>query len=333
MNNFKKKLNMSKRLGFKPRFINSQPRYHNTIDGIGTGTFGTFANYRTISSSPAMRENFDLVNKTFSNKVYVCVDKETRKYAIGYDPKDKSTKAPVIVKPINLEDKSEWMTIDAGVGILNFFYSLKSYIHIELEKDEEHDGIIPVMRSDVWQNAFFDFGNNGEIIVNFLKSGKQNDDRYCLAFRKDGLSYSGESVETLAQKWNNDYKYFDSSNVNYDDDGNKKEGFMNKCWNFVKEKFVERADDTTYLELVKLDGIDKNKYSYTWAFQEVWDMRTATNIALETKQIMDLESIDKEALNNKEQAYDILRTQYLAEKQHWDQEKAEYDSHFMTRFY
>ena len=326
---------MSKRLGFKPRFINSQLRYHNTVDGIGTGTFGTFANYRTRTSVPYLRENFDLVNKTFPNKVYVCVDKETKKYAMGYDPKDKSAIAPAIVKPVNLNDKSEWMTSDAGAGILNFFYSLKSFIHIELEKDDSRGGIIPVMRSDSWQNAFFDFGDNGEIIVNFSKGGKQSDDdRYCLAFKKEGLSYSGESVDVLAQKWNDDYKYFDSSSVsNYDPDENKKEGFVSKCWRAVKETFMERADDTAYLELVKLDGIDKNKYSYTWMFQEVWDMRTATNIALETKQITDLESIDKEALNNKEQAYEMLRNQYLIERQHWEQEKAEYDSHFMTRFY
>ena len=371
---------MSKRLGFKPSFIRSQPNYQLRADGINTGTFGTFANY----SGHSRREGFDLVNKTFSNKVYVCVDKATKKYAISFDANDKSYTAPAIIKPVDLHDKSQWITSDAGAGVLNFFYSLKNYIHIEL-KENKQLGIVPIMRSDLWENAFFKFGDDNEIIVDFNKGGKSSDEfQYCLAFKKTGLPYDNESVDSLAVKWNQEYKYFDASTISkYDPNGTKvggdepkKEGesFIARAFNylwkpiresfFVKEAMGEdeepadsadgpdttdivtdtsKADPTkpapkndsgyTYLELVKLQGINKELYSYQWIFQEVWDIRTATNIALETKQIEDLQAIDQEALTNKEKAYQTLKDKYTQEKAQWEQEKADYDAHFMTKFY
>jgi len=210
------------------------------------------------------------------------------------------------------------------------------------------------MRSDIWENAFFKFGDDNEIIVDFNKGGKETrGSQYCLAFRKEGLDYSGESVDTLAVKWNNEYKYFDSSKVkSFDASGNKietstSESFVSRMFNyiwkpiresfFVKERMEDEAPKNksgfTYLELVELDNIDENIWSYKWVFQEVWDMRTATNIALETKQITDLEAIDEEALTNQKSAYDKLKYKYEQEKQFWDEEKADYDSHFMTKFY
>lgn len=291
--------------------------------------------------------------------------RKPKKYAIGYDATNKRITTNVIVKPVNLHDKSQWICSDAGAGILNFFYSLNCFIHIEIERDPEL-GMIPVMRSDVWQNAFFTFGDNGEIFVDFNKGGKDaGGDKYCLAFRKDQLSYSDnlKTVSELASEWNKEYKYFDSSSVQtYDPDGNKKEGFISRCWNWLKEDFIERMDgepseggeeagsgaesgepsgegageqkeDVCYLELVNYNTIDKEAYNCTWAFQEVWDIRTATNIALETKQINDLEEIDKIALENKELAYEKLKSMYEAEKALWTHEKAEYDSHLMTRYY
>ena len=405
---------MSKRLGFTRRFINKQPNYRVQSDGISTGGFGTVESYKYISHnrpnlltdysgydgydgrnererfiplhrqvSPRNYESFDLVNQTFPNKVYVCVDKGSKKYAIAYNAKDESTTSPVIVKPVNLHDKSEWITSDAGAGILNFFYSLKSFIHIDVNYDESKGGIIPVMRSDIWQNAFFEFGTDGSIILKSSKDGV----KYCLAFKKAALSYSNDlpTVSELADKWNKEYRYFDASSVSkWNSDGNpidaaeesnddnnenkyeeeeQKESFISKAWKWVKESFTERMDvdvdadeeeeendekltapnivkpqieglnDVCYLELVKYDNIDGNVYSYQWEFQEVWDIRTATNIALETKQIEDLKEIDKIALQNKEQAYNQMKAKYEAEKAYWDQEKAVYDSHFMTKFY
>ena len=368
---------MSKRAGFTRRFIQSQHNFAYGSDGVGTSSFGIFNDYhkprrpgnnfsfvrvpRPITGghflppprlfSPLRRETFDLVHLTFPNKVYVCVDKESKKYALGYDAKDKTHATPVIVKPVNLYDKSQWICSDAGAGILNFFYSLSCFIHIEIERDESKGGIIPVMRSDIWQNAFFKFGENGEIFVDFSKGGKETTgDRYCLAFKKDQLSYSNQlkTVSELASEWNKEYKYFDPNSVKtYDDDGNKKESFISRCWNWLKEDFVEHMDETNettekassseadicYLELVNYDTMNKNEYSYTWAFQEVWDIRTATNIALETKQITDLEEIDKLALENKELAYQKLKSMYEAEKELWTREKSDYDSHFMTKYY
>ena len=391
---------MSKRAGFTRRFIQSQRNFSYQTDGINSSSFGVFNDYHNVSrggkkvNKPLIRESynsrsiprplrggyfipppqlvpqnrkeaFDLVNLTFPNKVYVCVDKDTKKYAIGYDPKNKSISSPVIVKPVNLHDKSQWICSDAGAGILNFFYSLSCFIHIEIERSEEYGNIIPVMRSDIWQNAFFNFGDNGEIFVDFNKGGKSaGGDRYCLAYRKDQLSYSNDlkTVSELASEWNKEYKYFDSSSVqNYDPDGNKKESFISKCWRWLKEDFVERMDgeegegdhnepepetpptdkpavnpsssESCFLELVNYSTIDKEAYNYTWAFQEVWDIRTATNIALETKQISDLEEIDKLALENKELAYQKLKSMYEADKALWEHEKSEYDSHFMTKYY
>ena len=381
---------MSKRAGFTRRFIQSQRNFTYQQDGIGSPSFGVFNDYHGSSNRqhgsreayrynasiprplqighflppphlvpPNRRERFDLVNLTFPNKVYVCVDKETKKYAIGYDATNKRITTNVIVKPVNLHDKSQWICSDAGAGILNFFYSLNCFIHIEIERDSEL-GMIPVMRSDVWQNAFFTFGDNGEIFVDFNKGGRDaGGDKYCLAFRKDQLSYNNnlKTVSELASEWNKEYKYFDSSSVQtYDPDGNKKEGFISRCWNWLKEDFIERMDgtgeeddsgaengepseggeqkeDVCYLELVNYNTIDKEAYNCTWAFQEVWDIRTATNIALETKQISDLEEIDKIALENKELAYEKLKSMYEAEKALWNHEKAEYDSHLMTRYY
>ena len=372
---------MSKRLGFKPRYIRSQQSYKLSNDNYGSGTFGTLNNYRTVQHK--QREGFDLVNKTFSNKVYVCVDKDTKKYAMSFDDTDASYISPVIVKPVNLHDKSQWITSDAGAGVLNFFYSLKNYLHIELERNKELGDIIPIMRSDLWENAFFKFGDDNEIIVDFNKGGKSaKGSQYCLAFRKEGLDYSGEPVDTLATKWNDEYKFFDPSTVkNYDDSGNKttptptqpepttpepteqppatptNESFISRMFNYVwkpiQESFFvkETMEPETpaaptqatpakvnksgfrYLELVELDNIDESVWSYKWVFQEVWDMRTATNIALETKQINDLEEIDKEALDNIHSAYDKLKYKYEQEKQFWANEKADYDSHFMTKFY
>ena len=358
---------MSKRLGFKPRYINTQHNYHISNDKYGTGTFGTLNNYKSVNKRQNV-EGFDLVNKTFSNKVYVCVDKDTKKYAISFDDKDSSYISPVIVKPVNLHDKSQWITSDAGAGVLNFFYSLKNYLHIELERNKELGNIIPIMRSDLWENAFFKFGDDNEIIVDFNKGGKDaRGTQYCLAFKKEGLDYENEPVDTLAVKWNDEYKFFDSASVqNYDPSGNKindtsaeaedkpkeTESFISRMFNyvwepiresfFVKERMEGEETKTSapknksgypYLQLVELDNIDEKVWSYRWIFQEVWDMRTATNIALETRQINDLEEIDKEAITNKQSAYDKLKFKYEQEKQFWETEKAEYDAHFMTKFY
>lgn len=366
---------MSKRLGFKPRYIRSQQKYSLNTNNFSNGTFRRH------------NERFDLVNKTFPQKIYVCVDKETKKYAMAYDDKDKTNTSPVIIKPVDLSDKSQWMTSDAGAGILNFFYSLKNYIYVEVERNEELGGIIPIMRSDKWKNSYFKFGDNNEIIVDFNKGGKDsNGVQYCLAFRKTGIKYNGlKDVNTLASRWSNDHKAYDPSFVkSYDASGNKlndaatNESFISKAFRtiwkpihetfFIKERMseetnedpqgddsdvpqadvddvpqeeddevVEEAKKNTsglpYLELVQLEDIDPDVWSYQWMFQEVWDVRTSTNLALENKQIEDLESIDQLALKNKQLAYDTLKTMYEEDKQIWDEEKAAYDSHFMTKFY
>ena len=58
---------MSKRLGFKPRFINSQAGYRYQQDGIGLGTFGVFNNYNKINREGFFLGDFSVNDTTQTN--------------------------------------------------------------------------------------------------------------------------------------------------------------------------------------------------------------------------------------------------------------------------
>lgn len=300
-----------KRLGFKPSVIRNQRNFHLTNDNINTGSFGTFNSYNKVSrSSGNHKEAFDLVNQTQTNKVYVCVDRATQKFAIGYDDSDSSFEAPVLVKPLDINDRSQWLMANSDSGIMTFFYTSANHFRIDFEKDNEL-GIIPIKRSDKFKNAIFTFGNNGEIFVKLANSSDPT--LWCLAFKKGDLEGASTQPEKQFSDWDQRYQYYkDESSAEY-----KKEGFLSSLWNAVnpfasthKEGFDIAKE--ARLELVNYEKMDRNVYSYQWIWYTVWDVRTATNLALETEQIKDLQGIDKEAIDNSTAAL-TLATKQLSE--------------------
>lgn len=282
------------------------------------------------------KEHFDLVNNTQTTKVYVMVDEDTLSTAIGYDEKDTSNTAPIIMKAVDLNDKTQWVTSASDVGIVNFYYSAKNYFNIEISEDKSLGGIIPVRRSDRFKNAFFDFKDDHSIVFN--PGSDETSVHYCLAFKKQKAPKANSSASIQQQDWNKRFSFYDKDSAkppdsdsdsdddngdkstdnddndgkSTDDDGKSKssESFIVSWWNSLFGGTKENYDDNTcYLELVKYEGIDEKVYSYKWKFVEVWDQRTSTNLALETEQIKDLQTLDKDALSNADQAMTQLKAE------------------------
>ena len=314
---------MNKRTGFTSNYIRNQRLYqeHFTPHYIAMGTssramlpgaLGTVNNnydnnYNYRRSQMRAKEGFDMVFQTQSNKVYVLVDEDTMKTAIGYDESDKSYTAPVIMKAVDLNDKTQWVTSNSDAGIINFYYSAMNYFNIEIANDKSLGDIIPVRRSDRFKNAFFKFSDADHSII-FKPGCEETDAQYCLAFKKEKAPSAQKDAKVQQTEWSDKYKYYDEESVK-GADAPKTESFS--LWNRLMGRSKENYDDNTcYLELVNHESIDSKIYSYKWKFVEVWDQRTATNLALESQQIKDVENISAEALGSADKALKAWEDKY-----------------------
>ena len=276
---------MNKRLGFRPQYIRSN-REH-------------IVNQRITRS----KEGFDMKRKTSSNKIYVITDK-TGSYAIGYDSSDTSNSAPLIIKPLDLHDKTQWITINADVGIFNFFYSTQPHLIVDITPNDE--GLRVCRRSDIFKNGYFKFGDTENTII-FLEPSNTSEDGsndYCLAFQKAKAVAAEQKLADQLTAWNKRYSFY--NNDTNTDPVETKESFGRRRGN-VRERY---DSNTCYLEIVKRKSLDTDKYSYEWELQEIWDQRTSTNVALESEQIKDLESIDANAVANAGLLVNAIKTKY-----------------------
>jgi hypothetical protein len=197
-------------------------------------------------------EKFDLVFGTFPNRLYVLTD-STGQYAItGEEESDY-----VIMQKTDKKNKYQWVLVDADTGTICFFTDLKNYMSINVV-----NGQINVKRSDILKNGTFTFNSDYTIT---LKNGYTD---YCLAFKKPG-NEEKTSENTTSEGTTSEGTTSDT------DDKKSKEGFWSSFFKNTFEYFNEKTDIP--LEVVKTKNIDLDKYSNTWKFELVFDLRDLTD--------------------------------------------------------
>lgn len=151
---------------------------------------------------------------------------------------EKDSDAVFLSKP-DKDNKFQWLFIDSDTGAIAFFHDLKNYMSIDVK-----EGTIYVKRSDILLKGLFNFKGDGTITL-------KDHPTYCLCFVKPGQNKPAEEK--------------------------KSESFLT----IVYETFIEsfNKDTEPQLEVVKLDDVSKNKdkYSNTWKYVELMDLRDLTN--------------------------------------------------------
>ena len=188
---------MSKRLGFRPQYIRANREY--TIN-------------KGISNRPTrgIKEGFDMKRKTSVNKVYVLADK-TGKYAIGYDPSDNSNSVPLLIKNVDLHDKTQWITVDADTGVFYFYYASQPHLVVDITPNDQ--GLRICRRSDIFKNGYFKFGDTENTIIFVEPSNTSTDgsNDYCLAFQKANAPPPPNGSKTASEQlvdWNKRYSFY-----------------------------------------------------------------------------------------------------------------------------
>lgn len=237
---------MNKRTGFRPRYVRSQYQYNSHV-----------------------KEGFDIQNLTSTTKNYIIVDADTGKFAIAYDESDTNNSSPLIIKPVDIHDKTQWVTVDADIGIINFVFDVKNHVNADISIS---DGVRHVKKADTFNKIYLSFAEEKKIKLNVSNS------EYYFAFKTANAKAADKSIDSQLSEWNNTFGY-------YNDKDKSTESFSLK-------RLFERFDSPTYLEVVEKNDLKSSSYCSDWRIVQVWDQRRSTSAVLETEKLAQLQTLD-----------------------------------------
>lgn len=227
------------------------------------------------------KEPFDAMFQFRPFKLYIITSLDDQYAITGED----ATDSVYLSKP-DPKNKKQWVFIDSDTGVICFFYDLKSYMQVEFM-----EGTINVKRGDILKEGTFNFKADNTIVF-------RNKPTYMLGFRPpNGVTASQSTPVADDKKQDQSTPVADDKKTDAPSEQKTSESFIGSLWEsftgFFGSTMMENFDPATEpaLEAVSASTLEKekDKYSVTWKYTEVLDLR---NIADNADTVAELTKVD-----------------------------------------